>query len=371
MGYEVEFLSVGSGDRAGDAIVLRFGNLVSTPVRQTVVVIDAGYAKDGERVVEHINNWYDTNTVDLVVSTHPDGDHTGGMATVLEEMDVKLFWLHRPWNHAKGSSKWYGDGHVTEGHLKQVLKEGVESAKTLEGIALRRGIPIVEPFAGTKDPTGQLIVCGPSVEEYEFLLTQFECTPEPKISLASFLESVKKAAKEVYYTVAEEWGHDGLDDNPPSPSAVNGTSTVILFGSDGKYFLFTGDATILTLSAAVDRLVKAGFDLNQLTVVQVPHHGSRRNVGPTLLNQLLGPKQASQGEPVRRHAFVSAAKDGGPKHPSRRVMNAFLRRGTPVTWATGGGTIRFDFQAPDRGWSPVPAQPFFPIVEEIQDPQGV
>jgi len=31
-----------------------------------------------------------------------------------------------------------------------------------------------------------------------------------------------------------------------------------------------------------------GFPMQQFTFVQIPHHGSRRNVGPTVLNRLLG-----------------------------------------------------------------------------------
>jgi len=78
MGYEVDFLPVGE-DKSGDAITLRFGNLHADPPQQFVMVIDGGYAETGETVVEYVRTHYKTNRIDLVVSTHPDQDHVGGV----------------------------------------------------------------------------------------------------------------------------------------------------------------------------------------------------------------------------------------------------------------------------------------------------
>jgi glyoxylase-like metal-dependent hydrolase (beta-lactamase superfamily II) len=69
--YEIDFLPVGDASRDGDAIAVRFshGN------EYVVGVIDAGFADDGRAMVDHIQTWYETDTVDFVISTHPDSDH--------------------------------------------------------------------------------------------------------------------------------------------------------------------------------------------------------------------------------------------------------------------------------------------------------
>jgi hypothetical protein len=73
MGYEIDFLPVGDGSKSGDAIALRYGNLASgDPNQQMVIVIDGGYTDDGEALVELIKTHYNTDYVDVVVSTHPD-----------------------------------------------------------------------------------------------------------------------------------------------------------------------------------------------------------------------------------------------------------------------------------------------------------
>jgi len=75
IGYEVDFLAVGDGEKCGDAIALRFGNLLANPPQQTVIVIDGGFKDSGADLVKHIADRYKTNHVHAVISTHPDNDH--------------------------------------------------------------------------------------------------------------------------------------------------------------------------------------------------------------------------------------------------------------------------------------------------------
>src|SRR5436190_15607241 len=98
-----------------------------------------------------------------------------------------------------------------------------------------------------------------------------------------------------------------------------------------------------------------------LHFLQVPHHGSRRNIGPTILNRLVGPRLSAPAD--LRTAFVSASRDGLPKHPAKKVTNAFRRRGAPVSGATGA-TISFrDGSVPNRGWGALEPIPFYNEVD--------
>ena len=62
--------------------------------------------------------------------------------------------------------------------------------------------------------------------------------------------------------------------------------------------------------------------------VQVPHHGSRRNVTPYVLDRWLGGRRKTEGATIGC-AFCSVG-DNQPKYPRAQVKNAFIRRGYPV-----------------------------------------
>ena len=120
MGYEVDFLGVGSESKSGDAIVIRFDNLHGTRNEQTVVIIDGGFSDTGAELVEHIRKYFGTETVDLVISSHPDQDHINGLESVLNELQVKELWLHQPWLHNHKLANEFADGRLTDNSLVSV-----------------------------------------------------------------------------------------------------------------------------------------------------------------------------------------------------------------------------------------------------------
>lgn len=359
MGYELDFLPVGD-DKSGDAITLRFGNLFGDRNQQTVVVIDGGFKESGTDVVSHLKTHYGTNRVDLVVSTHPDADHVGGVETILDQCEVGCLWMHQPWNHTDDIAKMFKDGRVTDNSVTEALRKSLDNARALERLAQSKEIPIIEPFAGIVDNSGKIIVLGPTTSFYENLLPGFRGTPGP-VAPPGILQKAVSGVVEAVKWVAESWGIETLGDDGET-SAENNSSVILLVCTDDHYLLLTSDAGIPALMDVVNRLHGIGFDFSKITFVQVPHHGSRRNVGPTVLNHLLGPKLAE--EKTLRTAYVSAAENGTPKHPSKKVMNAFRRRGAPVHCTGGVGRCHFN-NAPARiGWSPSVPLPFYGQVEE-------
>ncbi|HLV39997.1 MBL fold metallo-hydrolase, partial [Xanthomarina sp.] len=79
---EIDFLAVGNGEKSGDAIAFRYGDFTD-PNKQKVIVIDGGTKESGKELCTLIKSTYHTNTIDLVVCTHPDGDHASGLTEVL------------------------------------------------------------------------------------------------------------------------------------------------------------------------------------------------------------------------------------------------------------------------------------------------
>lgn len=360
MGYEIDFLPVGEGEQSGDAIALRFGDLYGERSQQTVIVVDGGFKESGEELVKHIKEYYGTSRVDLVVSTHPDADHAGGLEVVLEELEVGCLWMHQPWNHTDDIARMFKDGRVTDETVRRALRRSLDTARGLERLAESKGIPIVEPFTGLTDDAGCLRVLGPTEVFYESLLPDFRGTPEQKEGVGVF-KKVAAEVREIFRKIAERWDFETLDDEGET-SAENNSSTVLLLTSDGRNCLLAGDAGIPALTEVADLFEAEGFDVSTLRFIQVPHHGSQRNSGPSVLDRVVGLKL--EEDMHTKTAFVSASKGGEPKHPSKKVTNAFRRRGAPVG-ATQGQAIRHFHNAPDRdGWTTLTLLPFYDVVED-------
>ncbi len=354
MGYEIDFLAVGEESKSGDAIAVRFGNLFGARAEQTVVLIDGGFQTTTESIVKHVETYYQTRTIDLVVSTHPDADHINGLTGVLEELDVRELWMHRPSSRRQlieQAIRSLGNDPYAD-----QLRASMVSAATLEQIASRKGIPIREPFAGLTHASGSLMVVGPTEDFYNSVL---RAAASPNRERGSLLDYVAKAI-DILARAAETFGIETLTDEGET-SPINNTCAITLLGAEGQLFLFTADAGMPALNAAASYLETTGYTPAMLRFIQVPHHGSRRNVGPSVLDRLLGPRRPA--EENARTAFVSCAPDGEPKHPSRRVTNAFRRRGSPVH-ATKGVTKWHHNNAPSRNWGPSTPLPFFTEVED-------
>ena len=324
MGYEVDIIGVGKESKSGDAIVIRWGNLFGTRDEQRVVIIDGGFHDSGNDVVAHVKQYYGTDRIDAVVSTHPDQDHVNGLQVVLDELSVAQLWIHKPWEHNEGLSEAFVDGRVTDESIARRLQESLNTASELVTKAENEGVAIIEPFHGLSlYGEDQFCVLGPTEEFYEILIPDFDGMPATRGTLGGVLAEFVGAVESAVRTFFSTWGVDELDDEDTT-SAKNNSSVISLLVVDGYRLLFTGDAGISALSNAVDELEVFG-QLN-LRFLQIPHHGSRRNVGPTVLNRLIG-EPMQQGEKRGITAIASTAKKGEPKHPRKAVMNAFTHRG--------------------------------------------
>ena len=353
-GYEIDFFAVGDASRSGDAIVVRFGDLSGPVEEQYVVVVDGGFSDKGDAVVKHVREIVGRERVDLVISTHPDQDHVAGLCRVVEQLEVGELWMHLPWDHTDDIAKMFHDGRVTDNSVSEKLKNELNGVRSLANLATARGVPIREPFSGVEAFGGVIRVLGPSIEFYEELLTDFRSAPD-----AAERGILAKLAG-VSTRVAETFGFETLRDGGKT-SAENRTSVITLFDFGDERAMLTGDAGIDSLELAAEQLESLGL-AGQLNFIQVPHHGSKHNVGPTILDRIIGPKIDSDAP--RMVAYVSAAKEGAPKHPSTQVANAFLRRGAHV-YATQGVALCHRENSPLRqGWISATRLPFYPEVDE-------
>ncbi len=359
MSYEVDYRPVGDESASGDAIAFRYGDLSSSRT-QTVVVVDGGFQKSGEDLVRHIRDVYGTSHVDYVFSTHPDNDHVSGLRVILEELSVGTLLMHRPWEHAEQIKALRRAIGTRAPAAPTALERSLAAASDLEDLAGRKGVRIVEPFAGVATADGILRVLGPTETYYRELLLSFK---EP-VTGKSFIAAVRKFFK----TIHETWNEDALlEPDPDCVTAENNSSVVLRVDFGERAFLFTGDAGVDAISRALDFAGMTGVDLRNLMHIQVPHHGSKRNVGPMLLNRLIGPI-VREGETNGKVCSISVAAKGEPTHPSKRVTNALVRRGARTFKTQGTALYHHSSDLRVReNWSPATAIAFAATHDEEED----
>ncbi len=360
MSYEVDAMRF-EGERSGDAFALRWSfSDGSRFIGQKVAVIDGGFRETGERLVDHIKRYYGTDQVDLVISTHPDSDHINGLKIVLEQLPVSQLAMHLPWNHTEDIASMFHDGRVTDNSVSDHLRASLQGARDLETLAVARGIPIIEPFAGVSLLDGDVVFAGPSLTFYEELLPHFRGTPEPTTSAG-----IVQRAAGVLRRLIESFGVETLTDEGTTSPENESSAVTIVHPSSDRRLLFVADAGRDALTAVADALQLDETSFSDFALIQVPHHGSRHNVDPTVLNRIVGPKLPVDEKLT--NAIVSAGTGAAPRHPAKQVTNAFRRRGAHVLGAHAqSGPIRISSEnAPPRlNWHPVTAIPMYDEVED-------
>lgn len=333
-GCEIFFLEIGVNDqgskKSGDAIVLTMGNRFSNDRNDyKIVVVDGAFTSDAETIKKYLEMIGAENSkgklqIDLMISTHPDEDHIMGLTALAKDYNVKIekLWIH-------GCKK-------TRDRIVQSKKveASLQQAKDLIKIAREKNIPMEEPFAGLiytpNNIDAEIEVLGPTEEYYQELIQR----KENNGLIGKAIESTKEKVDQIINDkIREEIFNDETLKDPEenATSNINNSSAIILLSfieeNDKKSLaIFNGDAGVPALEKTIQKLQERGWYDNNIErkFIQIPHHGSRRNVGPTLLNKLLGSKTMNE---YRGTSFVSAHAKNPYNHPRKSVMNAFTRRG--------------------------------------------
>ncbi|HEX5792683.1 MAG TPA: competence protein ComEC, partial [Rheinheimera sp.] len=282
-----------------------------------------------------------------VIVTHPDGDHAGGLRSVLEEFKVEQLWMLRPWLYSQeiiGRFKRF----TSVDNLSKRLRELYPNIVALEEIAVRKGIPIFEPFQG--EQLGKFVVLAPTKERYLDLIVESDKTPEHHEEKEDVFEALFSAIGGGLRALAKAvWGEENFSDNPTS--AENEMSVIQYANLCGHRILLTGDAGRNAMNEAADYAPIVGLNLPGLDRFQVPHHGSRRNVSSEVLDRWLGEKpffKPAESE-SKFTAIVSASKKD-EHHPRKAVVRGIMHRYGKVLSTEDGG-IRTSRNAPKReGW---------------------
>jgi len=311
---EIDFFPVGTGSKSGDAITFRIGDYQQEKwSNQKVFVIDGGTKETGIEIVRHVQNVYNTNEVERVILTHPDGDHASGLREVLNGLKVNNIWMHRPWNHSDELKNIVNDKRTTLNSLENKLRDAYSYANAIEQIANAKKMPIFNSHQGSFYSINNeriLTILGPS---RSFYLEQIKLsTKTPEMSYITETRSFSKGKMVVDDDPSFDDVH--LENIHCKTSAENNMSLILLLEVAGAKVLFTGDAGTQALMHSIEFATKCNISLKDLNLFQVPHHGSRHNISKEVLNHISA-----------NYAIISCAQ-ASADHPSPVVINALYRR---------------------------------------------
>jgi beta-lactamase superfamily II metal-dependent hydrolase len=318
-GIEIDMLSLGDAD----CILVSFWNGLSV----YRVLIDGGNKGDAPAVRAFLRG-LKIETIDDVLSTHLHDDHSGGLIELLADKTLTFgkLWCHVPHWHVESMDKVWAALKAAGSTSDEAanIRKSIETVASLYNTAKDRGIAHEEPFKGKL--LGKLEVCSPTVEFYNGLVV--EMTDVEKIKAEDAAEvryDVQTALEEAMSknVIGALSGSSLLSD--PHTTPENESSVVTGANHDGKVMLFTADAGTCALTNVV-----SSYKVKDLHWMQIPHHGSRRNVTESLIETF---------KPTI--AYVSAA--GNDKHPRRAVVNAFKKVGSRVysTHYPSSGHLRY------------------------------
>lgn len=303
--YEIRFFPVGKSSKGGDAILIR---LYDAQNNLYVIVIDGGYTDDGQAMLDYLSE-LGIDRIDLVVNTHPDEDHILGLLTIFNDENIEIgeLLMSRPWLDANLKVSFFKDGRITQDSLNKRLIEKFNKAYELEQAAIKKigERNIISPQRGLTY-NDVLTILGPSSGLYQKHLLASDKTPVVEgLSSRSFLLKKLNFVRYIKGTFIK-WIYG------EQTSDINETSIVLSLDLGDHKFLFTGDVGQDGLNEALDYCETLhGCKATDFTHMQIPHHGSRKNLNPTLLKRI-GAKSY----------YVSCPPDGFSEgHPSKRLMN--------------------------------------------------
>lgn len=282
----------------GDAVWIEYGT--RTSVHR--VLMDAGTPASAAAIRDRIARLPESQRrFDLLVVTHIDTDHIGGVLKLLAERPPGLtfddVWFNG-WEHIKragGSRLGPIDGEIMSTFLTRLgwpWNAGFDGGPVM---VAREGPPPQKRLRGGL----RLTVLSPFERQLSRLRTSWRSVvqaagldPHDPERWARLLEKIARKGLKSSLLGAR------LDVNALARSVfrsdtavANGSTIALLAEFEGKSCLISGDAFAPVLVEGIGRLLHArGQSRLSVDAFKVPHHGSRFNVSNDLLKSVVSPE---------------------------------------------------------------------------------
>jgi beta-lactamase superfamily II metal-dependent hydrolase len=310
-GIEIFFQNLGDAD---SSFVRSWANGVPTNI-----LIDGGWKKDADQVELFLRDRAQESgeaSIHHLVCSHSHDDHAGGLVELVERATFPIVqaWVHDTRvTHAVLTERRARFLAAYGSKASRVLGSIQESEQTrhalLEALEARR-ISISSPFAGARIGSGTVL--GPTENFFDSQFGKLE--DEARIEAWNNNLNHRWLANLFEQSFQEQTASDDDKELGDFVSPENEVSTIIAFVHENEILLLTGDAGCEALTDVVTRF---GEGIRSIKYMQIPHHGSRRNLNLELISHL-----------SPRISFVSC--EGTPKHPSKKLVNALKGQGGRV-----------------------------------------
>ena len=291
--YEYEALKVGDAD----AILIRH-YINDVPF---IVLIDAGNAGDAAIIKKHLKDYYNSYYIDLAICTHPDSDHKDGFFDLRQDDDITIdtFWLTDPAQYLDVDDiQNYRNKENATKAVRKIWQKSTDPNLNLIDLALKKCEKVMSVIDGVQHPILPISIVGPSEKYYREVVK----TMVADYGINTYDDSSKEAYDDAFKI--DENDIKSVIDSEEDSSPYNASSLIILYEpGDGKRLLFAGDANTTSLQMMLNKYKW----LRNVDFLKVPHHGSRRNLNTSIIEDL-SPKSSC----------ISAA--GNKKHPSGRLV---------------------------------------------------
>jgi len=335
MEYVIDFMKVGDADS-----IIIWGRQDTDDI---VIFVDGGKTGDGEKAVEHFNCYIEPHLNPRrqigFINSHPHKDHIRGLLEIVEALGEQMeFGIY---NDPVSIIDRDRRGKIYEYYLSKAdadivhLYETFEDVEKLGHLCAKYNIKRYDAFSDNNhlfEPYFKVVA--PSKEFYTKLVSSF--TDLDHLFEADYSRSAMPVINEEQENLRPCLIVDAANDASPE----NLSSTVIeLVDGKGSKYLLTSDAGIDSFEDAEAN----GYYLEEYRMVQLPHHGSRRNVSSHWLHRFKG------------KSYIASAA-GNAKHPRKAVINCIRRNviDAKVYSTHKSGSLSYTTNRamfPKRGWS--------------------
>jgi Metallo-beta-lactamase superfamily len=279
----------------GDALWVEYG-AEDSPFR---ILIDAGTSPTAPIVRQRILDLpEDRRRLELMIVTHIDTDHIGGVLKLLTDppagLDVGDVWFNERRHLERPRESHLGaiDG--------EILGVQLDALRWTWNEAFGTGLAMVDdgddaPPSFELDGGMRLTLLSPGRAQAEALKTAWlaeldakhldPASPDYAERLSEKMHSKGVAPSalgdEETESVEELASHLFTEDDSPA----NGSSIAVLAEHDGRSCLLTGDAVPSAMVPSIRRLLTSRQQTSlRVDAVKLPHHGSQNNVNAELLD---------------------------------------------------------------------------------------
>lgn len=341
---EIDILPASSEKKGGDSILMRIFNSRT----QKVILIDGGYKENAARIKNHLQEYYNTNTIDIAIITHPDQDHISGFNALLDDntVIVNTTYIHDPWNHTDHMFTRTEDKRRTKKSLGNAFDE---TLSILLDTLNKSDAKNVEPLAPHTVKGTNLHIIGPTRDFYRNTLFKFPG-----------MEGAESSGPSNIYDEELTTYNDSIDhflDNPKTSPKNNSSVITLLHDDEGTpVALFTGDAGVDAINQALDTAERQKLSYKGVFLFQIPHHGSIKNISKELIDRI-SPK----------NTYISAPPNK-IEHPSSLLINYLVNRGIPVYHIKDKHGIAFPYKTVINrpGWGSAPTANRFEKVYRLK-----